>query len=243
MNIGFQLPNQSEVAIVVSKNAGKYRVMSSNYEGLLFIVSQICYKLNECYEEELKIYFEEELNYNDFFQVVENHYKMITEYKEKNQELEDYSTLYTAIQKSLLNKYKEKRPPSLNNLDFLLRHVHKSMLKLTAEMENLVKDIKLAFKDIIIWTESMCFFLKLKAKLDQQQYYIIKDVFPLDSLENLMENSWEDVTLANMANFFKFYYSKKDSQSIQEIKEIKELEKWKKYFKTIFDKIIKNNGF
>lgn len=158
-----------------------------------------------------------------------------------NSELDNFSLLYTAVQKSLLVKYKEKTPSNLNNLDFLLNDVYNSILEVSEVSVDTVNQFKLCFKEIIIWTEGMLLMLKLKSKISENQFNIVRDVFPLDNLENLTENSWVDITLANMANFFKFYFTK--SNELLEIKDTMDLEKWKKYFKSLFEKIIKKEGF
>ena len=240
--IGFILPNNSETSIAVSNTAGKYRIQATHYEGLLFILSQLSTKLQEYYQNDIKIYIEDDMNYTEFFNVVDHHHKLFMKYKQSHQELESYTSLYTVIQKSLLNKYKEKVPPKLKNLDFLLKHVHRNISDLTDDTESLGNEIKLTFKDLTIWTETMLYLLKLKAKLDDEKYTILKSVFPLDNLENLTEDSWEDMTLANMMNFLKYHYSK-DHATMQEIKEVKEIDKWKTCFKSMFEKIVKNNGF
>ena len=77
--------------------------------------------------------------------------------------------------------------------------------------------------------------------MKDDHYSILRDSFPLDNI-SYNENSWEDITLANMTNLFKFYFSQ-DKTNLQEIKEIKDLDKWKKYFETLCNKLIANGGF
>lgn len=155
--------------------------------------------------------------------------------------MDNFTNLYTAVQKSILVKYKEKTPPNLNNLDFLLNDIHLSIVEHGDISQESINKFKLTFKEIVIWTEAMLLMLKLRAKLNDNNYNIVRDVFPLDNLENLNTNSWVDVTLANMTNFFKFYLTK--TGDYIEIKETQDLEKWKKYFKSMFEKIIKKEGF
>jgi Bardet-Biedl syndrome 9 protein len=104
--MGFIYPNKTEVSIIISKNAGRYRIQSSNYESLIFISNQIIMRLNEFYKYEISIYIEDDLNLEGFFQIMENHFKLFLSKKNKNEELEKYTSLYTVVQKNLLNKYK-----------------------------------------------------------------------------------------------------------------------------------------
>jgi hypothetical protein len=128
----------------------------------------------------------------------------------------------------------------LNNLDFLLKNVYKSVNKQTDEIIRITNEVKYNIRNLIIWTESILYFLKLKAKMSDEHYVILKDAFPLDNPYG-NENTWEDLTFTNMTNIFKFYFSK-DKLNLQEIKESRDLEKWKKYFKTLHDRLINNKG-
>jgi Bardet-Biedl syndrome 9 protein len=104
----FSYPNKSEVTIIVSKNAGRYRIQSNNYESLLFITNQILNRLNDRFNYEVNFYIEDDINLLNYFLIVENHFKIHNLKKTKNKELEKFTNLYTVIQKSLLNKYKVK---------------------------------------------------------------------------------------------------------------------------------------
>ncbi len=128
----------------------------------------------------------------------------------------------------------------MNNLDFLLKNVYKSVNKQTDEIIRITNEVKYNIRNLIIWTESILYFLKLKAKMSDEHYVILKDAFPLDNPYG-NENTWEDLTFTNMTNIFKFYFSK-DKLNLQEIKESRDLEKWKKYFKTLHDRLINNKG-
>lgn len=150
------------MTIIVSKSGGRYRIQSANYEALLFILNQITIRLNEHFKYEVEVYIEDEFNFADFFALVENHFKSQLNKKSLNSELEKYSQLYTVVQKSLLMKYKEKNPPKLNNLDFLLKNVYKSINKITDEISNLNAEIKSVSNDIMIWVDLLIYKLKLR---------------------------------------------------------------------------------
>ncbi len=121
-----------------------------------------------------------------------------------------------------------------------MKNVYKSINKQADEIIKIANDIKLNLRDLIIWTESVLYLLKLRSRMSDEHYQIIKDTFPLDNA-NGNENSWEDLTFTNMTNLFKYYFSN-DKTNFQEVKEVKDLEKWKKYFKTLHDRLINNKG-
>ncbi len=160
--IGFSYPNKAEVTIIVSKSGGRYRIQSSYYEALLFISHQIVIRLNEKFKYEVQTNIEDEFNFIDFFVFVENHFSFQNNKKNLNAELEKYTSLYTVVQKSLLNKYKEKNPPKLNNLDFLLKNIYKSINKISDDLVNVNHEIKTISQDIIIWIDILLYKLKLR---------------------------------------------------------------------------------
>jgi hypothetical protein len=49
---------------------------------------------------------EDDLIYTDYLNIAENHYRLFSNKKVMNDELERYTGLYTIIQKNLLSKYK-----------------------------------------------------------------------------------------------------------------------------------------
>ena len=238
--ITFIYPNKTEVTIIVSKQNGRYRIQSNYIESLLFITSQLVNKLNEYFEYKIDCYIEDPINFQKLVSIVTNHFELTKEKKKVSQELEKYTSLYTAIQKNLLNKYKVKNPPKLSNLDFLLKQVYKEINNKSDLIANLDNEVKKTQRNIVIWIELVLYLLRLRARLNDEQYQIIRNAFPLDNIHN-NENSWEDVTLANMGNLI-LYYFKEGKENLMEIKEINDLDKWSKYIKTLFKEVIEHKG-
>ena len=51
--------------------------------------------------------------------------------------LEDRTYQFRLIQKKLLNRFKDKNPSALNNLDFLLNHTYGQVIDTCNQMETL----------------------------------------------------------------------------------------------------------
>lgn len=160
--IGFSYPNKAEVTIIVSKSGGRYRIQSPYYEALLFIAHQMEIRLNEYFKYQIKFYIEDEFNFSDFFNLVENHFAALNKKKAYNSQLEKYTSMYTIVQKSLLNKFKEKNPPKLNNLDFLHKNIYKSINKISDDMLLANQEVKSISQEIIIWIDILLYKLKLR---------------------------------------------------------------------------------
>lgn len=125
-------------------------------------MNQIVIRLNDYFKYDVQLYIEDDFNFSDFFNFVENHFNAQNNKKKSKLEMEKYISLYTVVQKSLLNKYKEKNPPKLNNLDFLLKNIYKSINKFSDEIVSINQDIKTISQEIIIWIDILLYKLKFR---------------------------------------------------------------------------------
>ena len=113
--------------------------------------------------------------------------------------------LYSVLgEKNLLNKYQKKTPLKLSNIDFFLKNVYKDISSQCDLVQKMNNEIKLIYRDIYIWTESIIYLTKLRARLNEEEYQLLKGIFPLDNINN-NENTWEDVTYYNMINMELLY--------------------------------------
>ena len=93
-----------------------------------------------------------------------------------------------------MNKYQQKNPPKLLSLDYLLKQVYKNMTNESQKILNIESQLKICHRDIIIWTELILYLLKLRNKMSEQHYQILKSVFPLDNISN-SDNCWKKLFL------------------------------------------------
>ena len=209
-------------------------------ECILFITAQIVRRLNEHFNYQVECFIDDQINFGKYIDYIKAHFQLIQDKQNVHKELEKYSTLYTTIQKSLLNKYQQKNPPKLSSLDYLLKQVFKSITNESQKLLDIENQLKICHRDIIIWTELILYLLKLRSRMSEEHYQILKGAFPLDNVSN-NENSWEDITVANMGNLILYYF--KGSNNLQEIKNNTDLDKWTKYSMTLFKNIINKHGF
>lgn len=153
--------------------------------------------------------------------------------------MEKYTSLYTNLQKNLLNKYQKKTPPKLGNLDFFLKTVYKDIIHQSDLIEQTQNDMQLIYRDIYIWSESIIYLTKLRAKLSEDEYQLLRNVFPLDSI-NDNESSWEDITYANMVNLNALYFDEKNK--LKEINNNIEFDMWEKAFRNMLNGILDRKG-
>ena len=238
MSVLFSYPNKKEVAVNLDKS-GNYIIESDNFECILFIINQIVNRINDKFKNNVDCFINDKFKVKEFFFRVRDHYDLIQKKKDLLKNLEKYTSLYTNLQKNLLNKYQKKTPPKLANLDFFLKTVYKDILHQSDLIEEAKNDIQLIYRDIYIWTESIICLTKLRAKLNDEEYQLLRNVFPLDSISN-NENSWEDITYANMLNLNLFYFE--DKNKLKEINKNIEFDLWEKAFRTILNGILTRKG-
>ena len=63
------------------------------------------------------------------FDALDRHFAYKHELRSLRKTLEDRSYQFRLIQKKLLNRFKDKNPSALNNLDFLLQHTYQQVLE------------------------------------------------------------------------------------------------------------------
>ena len=234
----FIYPNKTEVAVNLTKFNGVYNIESDNFECILFITNQIVCRLKDKYKD-INYWINDKFKVKDYFFKVKEHYELIQRKKKLLENLEKYTSLYTNLQKNLLNKYQKKTPPKLSNIDFFLKNVYKDIANQAELVQKANNDIKLIYRDIYIWTESIIYLTKLRARLNDEEYQIFKGVLPLDNINN-NENTWEDITYYNMKNLELLYFEEKDK--LKEINNNIDFDLWEKEFRNILSAILSRKG-
>ena len=235
----FTYPNKKEVAVNLDKSNGNYIIEYDNFECILFMGNQIVNRIKAKYNNNVECFINDKFKVKDYFFKIREHYDLIQKKKDLSKNLEKYTTLYTNLQKNLLNKYQKKTPPKLENLDFFLKTVYKDILHQSDLIEQTQNEIQLIYRDIYIWTETIIYLTKLRAKLNDEEYQLLRNVFPLDSINN-NESSWEDITYANMINLNMFYFEEKNR--LKEISNNIDFDLWEKAFRSILNGILTRKG-
>ena len=120
-----------------------------------------------------------------------------------------------------------------------MKNVYKDIANQAELVQKANNDIKLIYRDIYIWTESIIYLTKLRARLNDEEYQIFKGVLPLDNINN-NENTWEDITYYNMKNLELLYFEEKDK--LKEINNNIDFDLWEKEFRNILSAILSRKG-
>ena len=120
-----------------------------------------------------------------------------------------------------------------------MKNVYKDIANQAELVQKANNDIKLIYRDIYIWTESIIYLTKLRARLNDEEYQIFKGVLPLDNINN-NENTWEDITYYNMKNLELLYFEEKDK--LKEINNNIDFDLWEKEFRNLLNSVLTRKG-
>ncbi|GLE10365.1 hypothetical protein PINS_up022466 [Pythium insidiosum] len=149
--LSFQYYNGVEATILVSKNAGRYRIQSNELEALWLVSSELVERLKQFFAPHqqaeskqrddltasgVEIFYQEPLPLADFFGTIDQHFALRKEKLEISAELNDRAHQFRVIQKRLLVRYKDRNPSSINCLDALLHGTYEQLLALSHRMED-----------------------------------------------------------------------------------------------------------
>jgi Bardet-Biedl syndrome 9 protein len=118
------------VSLIVSKDELKVRIQAPEFASLWFLTQAFTRRLAELYgSEQVEITYPDAIPLNELFSVVDEHVGCRGEILRLKKTLDDRSYQFRLIQKRLLNRFKDKNPTPLNNLDFLLNHTYQQLLE------------------------------------------------------------------------------------------------------------------
>ena len=95
--------------------------------------------------------------------------------KKVRKSLEDRTLEYRQIQKRVLNRFKDKNPSALNNLDFLLNHTYGQIIEASSMVEGLRENIEVAGSYLANAVEICCLCLSIQIRMSKQQYRALRD--------------------------------------------------------------------
>tara|TARA_B110000285_G_C15041413_1_gene572011 strand:- start:202 stop:555 length:354 start_codon:yes stop_codon:yes gene_type:complete len=116
------------------------------------------------------------------------------------------------IQKRLLNRFKDKNPSPLNNLDFLLNHTYDQIIEMAMKIEKHKIETKKLAQKLACSLEVVLLLLRIKARLPKDQFVILRHFIP-SNIDSESETGWEESTLASVQHLLKSGLNKASKHS------------------------------
>ncbi|CEG45305.1 bardet-biedl syndrome parathyroid hormone-responsive b1 [Plasmopara halstedii] len=220
--LSFQYYNGIDVTILVSKNAGRYRIQSNELEALWMISSELVARLERYFDTRnvrmkesvetlipLEIYYQEPLPLADFFGIIDVHFNLRKEKLELIAQLNDRAHQYRVIEKRLLVRYKDRNPPVVQYLDVLLHGTYDQLLALSHEMDTVEIKLQRAANRLACCVSLILLLIKLRFHLSDEDAEVLEAYLsPIINDSNLVEQGWEERTDSAMTELLRTLLAK-----------------------------------
>ena len=123
---GFQYFGGTYVTVLSSKTSQRYRLQSDNLACLWILTESLQSRLAKRLANEkapLECFYSSSLPMHEYYSEIELHFHKRKKLMALQEQLEQRSAQFRAIQKRLLSRFKDKTPTPLTNLDSLLEGI------------------------------------------------------------------------------------------------------------------------
>ncbi|UJR27621.1 hypothetical protein I4U23_008902 [Adineta vaga] len=184
--------SNESISILASSKSQKYRFQSDSLASIWLFCNLLIERLHSS-SPTIEFEFGEPLPLNEYFLLIDRHYELRVECEQINSTLDLCSKQFRAIQKRLLNKFKDKTPTLLDNLDVLLENTNQqvSILALANRYEQRRYELNRASHDLSCATKLICHLLKISVNLSNENTQLLNAILsPVISDDN--EQGWEE---------------------------------------------------
>eukprot|EP00002_Diphylleia_rotans_P016088 TRINITY_DN3126_c0_g1_i4.p1 TRINITY_DN3126_c0_g1~~TRINITY_DN3126_c0_g1_i4.p1 ORF type:complete len:522 (+),score=102.04 TRINITY_DN3126_c0_g1_i4:1343-2908(+) len=249
--MSFQFRNGPEVSILLSKSGGRYRIQASAFEAMWLVASELVQRLLAYFargpdpeqqtEQPFQISFTEPIPLQDYFTLIDEHFKNRQQISQLNAQLADRAQQFRSIQKRLLVRFKDRNPTPLENLDLLMEATHRQIIDLSTAYEETQGRLQQAAAALSAGTSLILLMMKLQYGLDPDNLgTMIAHLSPV--VDDTEEQGWEEVTDVAMTNLLRTTLAKssKDAAAIaQTLGTPTDTSKLKKHIAIVCDRLTK----
>ncbi|KAF5831159.1 PTHB1 C-terminus-domain-containing protein [Dunaliella salina] len=210
--LSFQFASGHDVTVLVSKNAGRYRLQSDTLEAMWMVMSELVRRLMLYYEEAeatnaapegpLAVTFEEPLPLDDFFEVVEAHFAARLRTRDLREQLGKQAMLFRTIQKQLLIKFRDKAPAALNDLDVLMEETYQAISSTSTEMEAAQEELRTSSQRLACVVQLILLLIQYKFQLQPEEVALLQAALSPEVHDN-EDIGWEETTEASMTQLLR----------------------------------------
>lgn len=213
--ISFQYNNGMDVTIIVSKNAGRFRLQSSQFEAMWLVLHELVQRLRNYFEAEevgpgqepFKISFQEALPLQDFFGIVDRHHAARLQHAAHNTSLGKRAHQFRAIQKRLLLRFKDKNPVPLSHLDSLLEGTFHQINQEASGMEHVQETLSEAQCTLAAAVQMILLLIQLRFDIDEEGLRTLRS-YIAPAVHDTLEQGWEEWTEAAVTALLKTLLAK-----------------------------------
>lgn len=235
--LSFQYYNGVDVTVLVSKNAGRYRIQSSELEALWLVASELVERIklyfhrqeqveadskhvSDDYEpgNSVEVYYQEPLPLADFFGAIDAHFTLRKEKMELNAELNDRAHQFRIIQKRLLVRFKDRNPSGISCLDVLLHGTYDQIITLSHKLEEIDNKLNVAANRLSCCVYLILMLIRYRFNLDDENARVLETYLsPVINEASSFgggtgEQGWEERTDSALTELLRTHLAKQQNQ-------------------------------
>mmetsp|Transcript_45793 Transcript_45793/g.143249 ORF Transcript_45793/g.143249 Transcript_45793/m.143249 type:complete len:891 (-) Transcript_45793:279-2951(-) len=227
--------------VLVSKNAGKYRVQSASLPALWLVSEQLVRRLQSHFEGSVALSYGEQLPLHDFFSQIDEHFACRVELRQLRSEMNDAAQQYRVIERRLLVRFKDRNPVALNKLDVLMVDTHEKLLYLARMVEDMEARRTYAATALSCTAHLVVMLLQLRFGLDGENAAALRSYLAPDAADT-DEEGWEEHVDAALTHLFRTSLAKnKDKNSaggaVEDLRILENTDKLKKRINILCDRL------
>lgn len=202
----FQYVNGVDVSILLSRNAGRYRIQSNNFVGLTLIISELMRRLRKFYDTQqlqapFSISFPDPLPLQVYDEFINKHFKARLVLQHSMDNLQKRAAQFRSIQKRLLVRFKDRNPAPLNGMDLLFNATHNSLIELSRVVEEHQQALTSCSMELSSATRLLQMLIIAKYNMTEQDSDVLQAHLPHHVQDDftLEDVSWEDMVFVSLS--------------------------------------------
>uniref|UniRef100_A0A7S1IUQ3 PTHB1 N-terminal domain-containing protein n=2 Tax=Eutreptiella gymnastica TaxID=73025 RepID=A0A7S1IUQ3_9EUGL len=244
--------NGCDVTILVSKNAGRYRIQSGTFEALWLFTSELARRLKLFYvegegagseenAEPFCISYSENLPFQEYFNSIDVHFKARQSLTGSQQVLSERAHQFRSIQKRLLVRFKDRNPSPLCNLDLLFEDTYRNLINVSETVETNQALLQGSANSLTCATHLMLFLIRYRFQLKKEDFKVLSHCLSPVVVDSQTQG-WEECTDAAMTHLLRTCLAKnpRESGSLpQPLAVPNDINKLKKHIALVCDRLAK----
>jgi len=246
--------SHADATILVSKNAGRYRIQSGVFEALWLLSSELARRLHfhftegagvaEENPEPFSLTYTENLPFQEYFVSIEAHFKARQALAQSQQVLGERAHQFRSIQKRLLVRFKDRNPSPLCNVDLLFEDTYRQLIKMADSVDEHQRQLQAASNNLTCATNLMLFLIKYRFQLKKEDFAVLQHYLSPVVVDSPTQG-WEECVDAAMTHLLRTSLAKnaRESGSLpQPLQVPSDINKLKKHIALVCDRLAKGGS-
>ena len=206
----FQYTNGARVNLILSKNAGRFRLQSSQLEAMWLILRELIHRLrkhfkkNKVAKENLEVSFQEALPLQDLFESLDQHCSAVSQYNILHRQFVYRSKQLRALQKRVLLRFKDKNPVSLSQLEILLDDTVAQISQAVHFSKTLSNDLKNTQSSLSAALQMLLMLMEFRFGIKFDGVRVLRSYIS-PSVQDIFEQCWEELAEASVAALIRIF--------------------------------------